>query len=68
MSDTIRFTIDGTEVETSGDETIWQIAERMGRTTAASRVLLHRALARLGRILVASRDERENGETRSFDA
>jgi len=36
-----------------------QISERMGRSPAASRVLLHRALARLGRILATSRDDRE---------
>lgn len=32
-----------------------QIAERMGRSAAASRVLLHRAIARLGRLLAAAR-------------
>jgi len=31
-----------------------QIAERMGRSTAASRVLLHRAIARLGRLLATT--------------
>lgn len=45
-----------------------QIAARMGRSTAASRVLLHRALARLGRILASARDDRGNEETRAFDA
>ena len=38
------------------------IADRMGRTVAASRVLLHRALARLGRLLAArSNRTRQHG-------
>ena len=32
MSDKIRFTLDGTEVEATTDETIWQIARRLGTT------------------------------------
>src|SRR5437879_13210693 len=30
MSDPIRFTLDGTEVEAEPDETIWQVADRQG--------------------------------------
>ena len=33
-----------------------EIGRRMGRTAAASRVLLHRALARLGRLMATARD------------
>jgi formate dehydrogenase major subunit len=32
MSDTIRFTLDGREVEAGSGETIWQVAKRMGTT------------------------------------
>ena len=41
-----------------------QIAQRMGRSAAASRVLLHRAIARLGRLLATAqgRDESRDGD------
>ena len=30
MTETIRFTLDGREVEAGPDETIWQVAKRLG--------------------------------------
>ena len=32
MSDPVRFTLDGREVEAAAGETIWQVAERYGAT------------------------------------
>ncbi|MEQ8698414.1 MAG: 2Fe-2S iron-sulfur cluster-binding protein, partial [Bauldia litoralis] len=30
MTDRVTFTLDGTEVEAAPDETIWQVAQRLG--------------------------------------
>lgn len=44
-----------------------QIAARMGRTTNASRVLLHRAIARLSRLLASGENTAKGDETRASD-
>lgn len=42
-----------------------EIAERMDRSPAASRVLLHRAIARLGRLLASSRAAKDGSDTKT---
>ena len=45
-----------------------EIADRMGRSPAASRVLLHRAIARLGRLLASSRAAKDGSDTKTDEA